>query len=97
MAAMCFFGFVVGFFFGAICHKRPSLVIDVVSAALALVPIWIVGYGLIFGDFQIAFYSALFVFLSLGVGFLIVSLAFGALLGFVLAKVLPRAEPPPSN
>jgi hypothetical protein len=83
MVAMSFFGFVVGFFFGAICHKRPSLVIDVVSAALALVPIWIVGYGLFFGDFQLAYYSALFVFLSLGVGFLILGLALGALTGYV--------------
>jgi hypothetical protein len=60
---------VIGLFFGTICYKRPLLIIEVVSAALAVVPIWIAGYALLFGDFRNAVVTALIVFLTLGVGF----------------------------
>jgi hypothetical protein len=89
--SMFFTGFVAGFFFAAICHQNRSLIVDVNTAGLALVPIWMLGSLLFLRDMQLVLLSAAVVFLALGVGFLLVGLTAGSVVGFSMARVLtPR-------
>jgi hypothetical protein len=97
VASMFLPGFLVGFFFGALCYRRPSLIVDVVTAGFALVPIWIVGASLFLRDLQVALISALFLFLSLGVGFLLIGFAAGAGIAFILVRIATREKPAPSG
>jgi hypothetical protein len=90
MFGMFFFAFVVGFFFGAICHKNHWLIVEIVSAPFALVPIVGVGMSLIARDFQAGYYAVLVVFVTLGIGLIIGGFAFGSLVGFVTAKIAMR-------
>jgi hypothetical protein len=84
-------GFVAGFFFAAICHQNRSLIVDVNTAGLALIPIWMLGSLAFLRDVQLVLLSATVVFLALGVGFLLVGLAAGSVAGFSMAKILtPR-------
>ena len=81
-------GFVAGFFFAAICHQNRSLIVDVNTAGLALVPIWMLGSLVFLRDMQLVLLSAAVVFLALGVGFLLIGLTVGTVTGFSLAKIL---------
>ena len=84
-------GFAAGFFFAAICHQNRSLIVDVNTAGLALVPIWMLGSLVLLRDVQLVLLSATVVFLALGVGFLLVGLTVGSMTGFSMARVLaPR-------
>jgi hypothetical protein len=84
-------GFVAGFFFAAICHQNRSLIVDVNTAGLALVPIWMLGSLIFLRDMQLVLLSATVVFLALGVGFLLIGLVVGSVTGFSTARVLrPR-------
>ena len=92
IVSMLFPALLVGFFFGALCYKWPSLIVDVVSAAFALVPIWIVGYAVIVQSLKAALLSALFLFVALGVGFILIGFAIGAAIGFALLKIATREK-----
>jgi hypothetical protein len=85
-------GFAAGFFFAAICHQNRSLIIDVNTAGLALVPIWMLGSLIFLRDVQLVLLSATVVFLALGVGFLLIGLTVGSVTGFSMAKVLRRGK-----
>jgi hypothetical protein len=85
-------GFAAGFFFAAICHQNRSLIVDVNTAGLALVPIWMLGSLVFLRDMQLVLLSATVVFLALGVGFLLIGLVVGSVTGFSTAKVLRRGK-----
>ena len=57
-------GFAAGFFFAAICHQNRSLIVDVNTAGLALVPIWMLGSLVLLRDMQLVLLSAAVVFLA---------------------------------
>jgi hypothetical protein len=90
--SMFLMGFVAGLFFAAIFHQNRSLLVDVNTAGLALMPIWIIGALILLRDLQQALLSAAIVFLVLGVGFVLVGLTVGSAVGFAMAKVLRRRK-----
>lgn len=90
--SMFFIGFAIGLFFAAIFHKSRSLLIDVNTAGLALVPIWLIGSLLFMRDIQLALFATALVFLALGVGFLLAGLIAGSVAGFAMTKVLRRRK-----
>jgi hypothetical protein len=90
--SMFFIGFVIGLFFAAIFHHNRALLIDVNTAALALVPIWLIGSLLFMRDIEAALFSTALVFLALGVGFLLVGVAAGSVTGFAMTKILRRRK-----
>ena len=97
VAAMFFLGSVIGFFFAAVYYKRPSLIVKVLSAAFALLPICIIGFGLFMQSLQAGLYVAMFMFPGPSFGFMLIGLPIGAVIGFASAKILTRERQAPSG